>query len=80
MVNAGTEKYRLEEMQRSERKEREVKSESWVPRWFRKMDSLDLFPGDYSCCYCYCYFGTCRPKGANQSSSSSFGIGSINQQ
>ncbi|KXZ44648.1 hypothetical protein GPECTOR_64g142 [Gonium pectorale] len=46
MVAAGSEKVRLEEMQRAERRERDKRSDSWLPRWFRKVDDAKLYEGE----------------------------------
>lgn len=48
MAAAGSEKVRLEEMQRAERRERDKRSDSWVPRWFRKVEQPKLYDGE---CY-----------------------------
>ncbi|PNW85958.1 hypothetical protein CHLRE_03g199759v5 [Chlamydomonas reinhardtii] len=46
MAAAGSEKVRLEEMQRAERRERDKRSDSWVPRWFRKVEQPKLYDGE----------------------------------
>jgi hypothetical protein len=47
MTGAGSEKHRLEEMQRAERREREKRSGSWTPRWFKQIEAPQLFPGGW---------------------------------
>ncbi|EFJ40057.1 oxysterol binding protein [Volvox carteri f. nagariensis] len=46
MGSAGSEKVRLEEMQRAERREREKRSDSWAPRWFRRVEQPELYEGE----------------------------------
>ncbi|KAG2436640.1 hypothetical protein HXX76_006168 [Chlamydomonas incerta] len=46
MAAAGSDKMRLEEMQRAERRERDKRSDSWVPRWFRKVEQPKLYDGE----------------------------------
>lgn len=46
MGSAGSEKVRLEEMQRAERRERDKRADGWTPRWFRKVDSPTLYEGE----------------------------------
>lgn len=46
MGAAGSEKVRLEEMQRAERRERDKRADGWTPRWFRKVDSPTLYEGE----------------------------------
>jgi len=43
---AGSEKYRLEEMQRAERREREKRGDVWTPRWFKKVEEPELMTGE----------------------------------
>mmetsp|Transcript_11385 Transcript_11385/g.19976 ORF Transcript_11385/g.19976 Transcript_11385/m.19976 type:complete len:456 (-) Transcript_11385:826-2193(-) len=43
---AGVEKWRLEEMQRAERKEREAQGDVWTPRWFLPKPDAPLMPGE----------------------------------
>lgn len=45
MASAGAEKYRLEEMQRAEKRQREAEAKPWVPRWFKKVEEPELLPG-----------------------------------
>jgi anti-sigma factor RsiW len=47
MTAAGSEKYRLEEMQRAERREREKRTGSWTPRWFKQIEAPQLFQGAF---------------------------------
>ncbi|GLI60079.1 hypothetical protein VaNZ11_002110 [Volvox africanus] len=46
MGSAGSEKVRLEEMQRAERRERDKRSDKWTPRWFRKVEAPQLYEGE----------------------------------
>lgn len=46
MTQAGSEKYRLEEMQRAEKREREKRGESWVPRWFTHVEGAEPLTGE----------------------------------
>lgn len=43
---AGMDKIRLEEMQRAEKREREAKGDTWVPRWFKKVEEPELIEGE----------------------------------
>uniref|UniRef100_A0A7S0RQA2 Oxysterol-binding protein n=1 Tax=Chlamydomonas leiostraca TaxID=1034604 RepID=A0A7S0RQA2_9CHLO len=43
---AGSEKYRLEEMQRAEKRERDGKGDKWTPRWFDAIEAPALLPGE----------------------------------
>jgi hypothetical protein len=43
---AGGEKVRLEEMQRTERREREKRNDLWTPRWFRSVAEPQLYEGE----------------------------------
>lgn len=43
---AGSEKYRLEELQRAEKKERERRGDVWTPRWFDHVAAPALLPGE----------------------------------
>ena len=47
MAAAGAEKFRLEEMQRAEKKQRDAQGTSWVPRWFNKVEEPQLLPGGH---------------------------------
>jgi len=46
MLAAGADKVKLEEMQRTERKERERLGDSWKPRWFNSVASPELIKGE----------------------------------
>ncbi len=46
MTAAGSEKYRLEEMQRAERRKREEAGDGWTPRWFDHQAAPELLPGE----------------------------------
>ncbi|GFH19810.1 uncharacterized protein HaLaN_16828, partial [Haematococcus lacustris] len=43
---AGSEKYRLEEMQRAEKRERDRRNDKWQPLWFDPVDAPQLLPGE----------------------------------
>lgn len=43
---AGSEKYRLEEMQRAEKRERDSKGDKWTPRWFDAVENPALMTGE----------------------------------
>lgn len=56
MGNAGSEKHRLEEMQRAEKREREKRGDGWKPRWFDAVESPELMPGGcLGCVICRCF-------------------------
>lgn len=44
---AGSEKHRLEEKQRADKREREAKGEVWEPRYFKKVDEKYVYVGKY---------------------------------
>jgi hypothetical protein len=46
MSLAGSEKYRLEEMQRAERRHREAAQDGWKPRWFDAVEQPQLLQGE----------------------------------
>lgn len=46
MTNAGSEKYRLEEMQRAEKRQRDAKGDAWTPRWFTPVPDAELIEGE----------------------------------
>lgn len=45
---AGSDKHRLEEMQRAEKREREKKGGEWTARWFEQVKDAELLPGELS--------------------------------
>lgn len=46
MGTAQSEKYRLEEMQRAERRERESQGDTWRPKWFELVEDAEVFEGE----------------------------------
>ena len=46
-ITAQTEKHRLEELQRAEKKKRVADGDEWKPRWFTKDDAAPVYEGEY---------------------------------